>query len=83
PAAPAGCTPAEVPPSPSGNINFNMVAEWRGTSFAAPVVAAWIAHRIATGGVSGVQAVDDLRNGGLPGLGPNVTDLGRVVRPPF
>ena len=83
PAAPAGCTPAEVPPWQSGNANFNMVAEWRGTSFAAPVVAAWIAHRIATGGVSGVQAVNDLRNGGLPGLGPNVTDLGRVVRPPF
>jgi hypothetical protein len=60
-----------------------MVAEWRGTSFAAPVVAAWIANRIATGGVSGKQAVDDLKTGASAGLEPPLPNLGRVVWPPF
>jgi Subtilase family len=83
PAPPSACPAGEVPAWQPGNANFSGVAEWRGTSYAAPVVAAWIAHRIATGGVSGEQAVDDLENGGFAGLGPKLTDLGRVVRPPF
>jgi Subtilase family len=83
PPRPAGCQAADVPGSTAGNVNFNMVAEWRGTSFAAPVVAAWIANRIATGGVSGKQAVDDLRTGAFPGLQPPLPNLGRVVWPPF
>jgi Subtilase family len=82
PAPPAACL-GQVPPSPAGNVRFDMVAEWRGTSFAAPVVAAWIANRMATGNVTGAQADNDLRNGGLAGLGQVLTDLGRVVRPPF
>jgi Subtilase family len=83
PARPPGCQPADVPGSTTGNVNFDMVAEWRGTSFAAPVVAAWIANRIATGGVSGKQAVDDLKTGAFAGLEPPLPNLGRVVWPPF
>jgi hypothetical protein len=83
PVRPSGCQAADVPDSPAGNVNFNNVAEWRGTSLAAPVVAAWIANRIATGGVSGKQAVDDLKTGAFPGLQPPLPNLGRVVWPPF
>jgi Subtilase family len=50
PAPPSACPAGEVPAWQPGNANFSGVAEWRGTSFAAPVVAAWIANRIATGG---------------------------------
>jgi hypothetical protein len=84
PPPPPGCQ-GVVPVSPAANVNvnFNMAARWQGTSFAAPVVAAWIANRIATGGVSGRQAVDDLRTGAFPGLRPPLPNLGRVVRPPF
>jgi Subtilase family len=82
PAPLPGCQ-GQVPAWPAGPVSFDMVAEWRGTSFAAPVVAAWIANRIATAGVAGAQAVADLKAGGLPGLGQPVPGLGRVVRPPF
>jgi hypothetical protein len=83
PARPLGCQAADVPDSPAGPVSFNMVAEWRGTSFAAPVVAAWIANRIATRGGSGKQAVDDLKTGAFSGLRPPLPNLGRVVWPPF
>jgi hypothetical protein len=79
---PPGCQ-GQVPAWPAGPVSFDTVAEWRGTSFAAPVVAAWIANRIATANVPGAQAVADLKAGGLSGLGPTLPDLGRVVRPPF
>jgi hypothetical protein len=84
PPPPLGCQ-GVVPLSPAANVNvnFNMVARWQGTSFAAPVVAAWIANRIATGGVSGKQAVDDLKTGAFAGLQPPQPNLGRVVWPPF
>jgi Subtilase family len=77
-----GCQ-GQVPAWPAGPVSFDMVAEWRGTSFAAPVVAAWIANRITTANVPGAQAVADLKAGGPPGLGQTLSDLGRVVRPPF
>jgi hypothetical protein len=76
-----------VPATPQGSVTFNLTAEWRGTSFAAPIVAAWIAQRISAG-VSGAQAVAELK--GVPGvaaaaagLGPWLPGLGRVVRPFF
>jgi subtilisin family serine protease len=77
-----------VPESPRNDVEFHLVAEWRGTSFAAPIVAAWVAQRIATGNVTGLQAVIDLKGtvgapGTLPGLGPWLPGLGRVVRPLF
>jgi hypothetical protein len=87
-APPSTACRAEVPETPQGNQDFDLTAEWRGTSFAAPIVAAWIASQISTRHVSGRAAVDDLRgvvDAGptLPGLGGWLPDLGRVVRPPF
>ena len=86
--APSPSCRGVVPTTTTGNVNFDLVAEWRGTSFAAPIVAAWIAQRIATGNVTGLQAVLDLKGtigapGTLPGLGQWLPALGRVVRPPF
>ncbi len=77
-----------VPPTPTVQEDFGLTAVWRGTSFAAPIVGAWIAQRIATTGASGLQAVLDLKGtigaaAALPGLGQWLPDLGRVVRPPF
>jgi Subtilase family len=77
-----------VPTTPTGAVSFSLTAEWRGTSFAAPIVAAWIAQRIATAGVTGSQAVAELKGtigtAAAPnGLGQWLPDLGRVVRPPF
>lgn len=77
-----------VPTTPTGPVDFTLTAEWRGTSFAAPIVAAWITQRIATAGVTGSQAVDELKGtigaaAAPSGLGQWLPGLGRVVRPPF
>jgi hypothetical protein len=85
---PAQACQGVVPSTPQGAVSLDLIAEWRGTSFAAPIVAAWIAQRIATTGVTGQQAVLDLKGtigaaGGLGGLGQWLPGLGRVVRPPF
>jgi Subtilase family len=87
-APPSRACLAEVPDTPQGNQDFDLTASWRGTSFAAPIVAAWIARWISVKHVSGREAVNDLRGvagvrSPLPGLEDWLPDLGRVVRPPF